>query len=350
MLYVAGLATRAPERATKEGMMPQPKDARRGRAKPVPGVDTKKKVAPTRTRAKAADAKGATPRQTSAGTDASRGNSRKAKAVVATTGVTSGNVPRKRVAPPPASHAAEGKAKRPTPPRATPATTARAGAIAPAKHAASTMAPAPPRYSVVCISRTLGSFGEAIGQDVAATLGYRYADEEIIVRAADEAGVPPQVVERVEQRPRLIERILNAMKLLSVAGEMRVAAGSAPTRSAEYERLIEGVIRETASEGKAVIVAHGASVSLGNHPGALRVLVTASQGVRVGRLASESGASPAQARKAIDDSDEARRDYLRRFYGVREEHPTHYDVVLNTDMLTESQAVQLIVSAARAAT
>jgi hypothetical protein len=38
--------------------------------------------------------------------------------------------------------------------------------------------------------------------------------------------------------------------------------------------------------------------------------------------------------------------YLRRFYDVKDELPTQYDLVLNTDFLSADQAVQLIAFAA----
>ncbi|HXJ62921.1 MAG TPA: cytidylate kinase family protein, partial [Actinomycetota bacterium] len=50
--------------------------------------------------------------------------------------------------------------------------------------------------------------------------------------------------------------------------------------------------------------------------------------------------------KAVKDSDAARRDYLKRFYGVADESPTHYDLVLNTDKLAVDQAAELISVAA----
>jgi hypothetical protein len=46
------------------------------------------------------------------------------------------------------------------------------------------------------------------------------------------------------------------------------------------------------------------------------------------------------------NGDAAPRAYLRRFYSVREELPTHYDLVVNTDTFTVEQAAGLVVQAA----
>ena len=117
--------------------------------------------------------------------------------------------------------------------------------------------------------------------------------------------------------------------------------------SPAYEGLFEQVIRETANRGNVVIVGHGASIPVAGMGGLLRVLVTASPGVRAERLASEANLKAAEARKAITDSDRQRREYLLRFYDVRRELPTHYDLVVNTDVLALPVAAQLVVSAAK---
>ena len=38
---------------------------------------------------------------------------------------------------------------------------------------------------------------------------------------------------------------------------------------------------------------------------------------------------------------------MKRFYGVERELPTHYDIVVNTDVLTLHQASNVIIAAAR---
>ncbi len=198
---------------------------------------------------------------------------------------------------------------------------------------------------VISISRAMAAGGEEIGRDVAAQLGFRFADEEIVVQAAERAGVSPETIEKVERTPPLIQRILQYM------GSMPVEPSSylpAPAHlSPAYEALIEQVIRETAAQGNVVIVAHGASIPLAGAAGLLRVLVTGSQEARAARLAAAAGLGKGRAKKAIQDSDRERREYLQRFYNIRVELPTHYDIVLNTDVLSLSTATELITTAAK---
>src|SRR5205814_6269952 len=119
-----------------------------------------------------------------------------------------------------------------------------------------------------------------------------------------------------------------------------LAGGSSSYRAVPEEMrvLIRAAIHQVAQAGQAVIVAHAASMALAGVEGVLRVLVTASPEVRAKRLATVEGLVATAADAAIAASDLERRDYLRRFYGVKEEVPPHYDVVIDTVVLTAAQA------------
>ena len=79
--------------------------------------------------------------------------------------------------------------------------------------------------------------------------------------------------------------------------------------------------------------------------GVLRVLVTGSPETRATRVAKADSIDVKKASKAVADSDVRRAQYLRRFYGVVEERPTHYDLVLNSDTLSFELMSDLVVRA-----
>ena len=201
---------------------------------------------------------------------------------------------------------------------------------------------------LVCISRSLGAGGEEVGRRIAEAFGFRYADEEIIMRAAEQAGVSPETVAEAERTPGLIVRILESIGRNPIAPEAWAAQAVMVSELPQsYEGLIVRVIREIAAEGRAVIVAHGASIPLAGTPGLLRVLVTGSAATRATRLVREAGLSEAEAAKSVRQSDGERKDFLRRFYDVSEELPTHYDIVVNTDVVTPAQAAAAVAAAVR---
>jgi cytidylate kinase len=204
--------------------------------------------------------------------------------------------------------------------------------------------------TVVCISHAAGAGGEEVGRLVAERLGFLYVNEEIVARAAAKGGVDAADVADEERRKSLAARALNA--IAQGGGEAWALGAVGPLSSREeldsddIRSLIRETIEQTAARGKAVIVAHAASYAIGHRDGVLRVLVTASPETRAIRVAEAEGLDQAGAARAVKESDGGRADYLKRFYDVREESPTHYDVVLNTDALTVEQAAELISQAA----
>lgn len=199
----------------------------------------------------------------------------------------------------------------------------------------------------MCISHATGAGGEEVGRLVAERLDFLYVDDEIVVRAAATGGIGPDDVANEERRKSLVTRLLEAM----AAGSSELRLGI-PTRidevlsSDDIRALIRETIEQVAARGNAVIVAHAASFAVTRGPEALRVLVTASPNTRAARVGEAEGLDEAQAARAVKDSDAGRRDYLKRFYDVDEELPTHYDLVVNTDALSIEQAVELVSKAA----
>jgi Cytidylate kinase-like family len=185
---------------------------------------------------------------------------------------------------------------------------------------------------------------------VAEALGYRLVDEEIILRAAAGAGVDPGVVSDAERRQSFVNRMVEGLGSGGDAAVYALAgagAGTSPTSIApELRELIRSAIEETADAGGVVIVAHAASHALATRRDVLRVLVTASPEVRRARVASAENLTDKEAARAVEASDSARADYLKRFYGTRTESPTQYDLLVNTDRLSPADAVAAVRRAA----
>jgi hypothetical protein len=208
-------------------------------------------------------------------------------------------------------------------------------------------------HRVVCISASDGSRGEDVAPLVAGRLGFQLVNEQIVARAAEEAGVTAAVAADVEQRKSLVSRLLEEMPA-GAAGAAALGGGyvalpedGGPSADA-LRGLIRAAIEEIAARGDAVIMAHAASLALTGDDGALRVFVTASAGTRRDRLAEVRDLTSKKAEKLVARLDANRADYLKRFYQVGSELPTHFDLVVNTDRLGPEQAAEVIVQAARA--
>lgn len=192
-------------------------------------------------------------------------------------------------------------------------------------------------------------------------LGFPVVNEEIVVRAAAEAGVDRQSIASVEQRKSVLSKLLD--RVVQGAGstepdfvrssdgqiegstlgvQLSRSGGSRP--SEELRGLIRSAIDEFMAAGDVVILQHAASQSLAGRERVLRVLVTASVPTRSARLSESMQVDTKQADALVKKGDGNRADYLKRFYGIDHELPTHYDLVVNTDNLTPDQAAAAIAS------
>jgi cytidylate kinase len=201
---------------------------------------------------------------------------------------------------------------------------------------------------VICVSSNDGAEAFSTATEVAEQLGWRLVDEDIVSRAAVEAGVHRDVVADVERRKSVVERLLENLSTAgaSMAYAPTLAEALSTPRSDDLRGLIRSVIEEVADQGRAVIVAHAASLALREREGVLRVMITASPQTRARRIASTLEVDESEATRMLERSEAGRADYVKRFYGVAQESPEHYDLVINTDRLTASQAAALILHAA----
>lgn len=188
---------------------------------------------------------------------------------------------------------------------------------------------------------------------VADSLSYRLVDEEIVQQAAESNGVSVEELADAERRTKVIDRLVRTVAiagggagLMSVgAGPIELSGGSDPK---SLRALIQKSIHETAERGDVVIVSHAASYALAGRDDVLRVLVTASPETRTDRAAQEGSLDAKKAAKAVAEGDADRAAYLKRFYSVGDELPTHYDLALNSDSLSVELMSDLVVRAASA--
>jgi cytidylate kinase len=202
---------------------------------------------------------------------------------------------------------------------------------------------------VVTLSHATGAGGDTIGRSVAQQLDFRYLDEEIIELAAQKEGLDVAVVADAERRKSFLERLFAGLAEpdASIASVVMLTPEVVMTRGESVRPVIVEAIHAVAGRGQAVIVSHAASIPLAGRPDVLRVLVTASADTRAQRVVRDGRSEASDAARFIRDNDAGRADYFRRFYGIDRELSTHYDLVINTDVLSAEEAADIVVAAAR---
>lgn len=203
-------------------------------------------------------------------------------------------------------------------------------------------------YRAVALSQVDGTGGEAIGLDVAQRLGFGYLNEGIVAQVANEHGVGTAAVAEAERRKSLFDRMIEAAGRGALDGATIVAYPNLFDETDTLLSLIRDTVRDAAGRGKVVLVAHAACYACADLSDVLRVSITAPPAIRVAQIAEAQGIDEKEAAKLVKKSDAGRSSYLKRVHGVSKESTNDYDLVINTERITPSEAVDLIVGLVQA--
>jgi len=176
---------------------------------------------------------------------------------------------------------------------------------------------------IVAISETAGSLGTEIGRTVAATLGYEFADREIISKVAERFGEGVMdLTHATEERPTLWERFTETQR--------------------RYMAYVEAMVLEMAARDNVVLVGRASTVILKRIPQTLRVRINAPESIRAQRIQQQHGFTPEAALDYVRQADRERAARVRFFYHVDWDDPLLYDLVINTEWLSVDGADRLI--------
>jgi cytidylate kinase len=204
---------------------------------------------------------------------------------------------------------------------------------------------------LITVSRQFGAGGSEVARQVAAALGWRVVDNELLEAVAARAGLTPEhVAQREERCLTFVERLARTL----AAGSPDIfpppdTAGSAvDLPEAELVRITEVVVREIAAQDRVVMVGRAAAAVLARQTDALHVKLIAPRPFRIQIAAARLGCTPAQAAAMVDDTDKMRARYSREYYRRDWNDPINYHMVLNTGVLGFDGATEVVVGRARA--
>lgn len=203
---------------------------------------------------------------------------------------------------------------------------------------------------IITISRQYGAGGSEVARRVAAALGWRVVDNELVEEVAARAGLPASdVAEREERVPSFAERL--ARTLAASTPELFTApvpGGTVPKfQEADLVRITETVVAEVAARGRAVLVGRAAPAVLAQEEDSLHVKLVAPRPYRIQAAAQRLGVDPGKAAEILDETDTMRERYLRQFYRRNWNDPVNYHMVLNTGALGHDGVTEIIVGEAR---
>jgi cytidylate kinase len=190
--------------------------------------------------------------------------------------------------------------------------------------------------SILTIAHLTGSGGPEIGMAVAAELGYRFVDREMLSQAALKYGVVEDKLTQVDEtKPSLFERF--------------------DVETRQYITILQSGLLDTAEEDNVVINSRGGQILLRGITHALRVRVIAPFDLRVKRVMQKMGGQmgePVDFRttaEMVRRSDQEKYGRIRYLYDLDWGDPSLYDLVINTERITVEAAVDTVVRLMRRA-
>ncbi|MGH7559730.1 MAG: AAA family ATPase [Gemmatimonadales bacterium] len=203
---------------------------------------------------------------------------------------------------------------------------------------------------LITISRQFGAGGAEVARRVAAELGWRVVDNELLDRIAERAGLPPEeVADREETAPGFIERLARALAR-SAPETFPPTAEEPPPEPAESHlvRVTETVVAEMAAESRVVLVGRAGAAVLGRSQDVLHVKVVAPLRYRIEEVARRGDTDLKGAEHLIRESDGNRVRYHKQYYQRDWNDASNYHMVLNTEALGLDGVTGLIVGRAKA--
>jgi len=187
--------------------------------------------------------------------------------------------------------------------------------------------------------------GLYIGRQVAKRLSIPCLDQEILAGAARHLRQDEQLLAGRD------ERVLSfGQKLLAAfsAGSPETEYAPPPFPFPEDEELFAAekmfILDETNRSG-GVIIGHGGSSILKDHPGVVRIFCHAPLPFRINRLMTLYNLTDEKtARRAIEEQSRSRERYLRAITGRDWKDVDQYDLCINTSTCTLNAAVEIIMT------
>ena len=197
--------------------------------------------------------------------------------------------------------------------------------------------PAAAQRPIVTVAAEHGAAGDLVAPRVADALGVPFLDRVLPASLA--------TASMESERPSgLVGSLARASSIL--AGEpverMDLNEGHMRADLAEF-------LARTSTDG-GVVLGRGGVLVLADAPTALHVLLTGNRQGRVERVAERERIDSDEADRRVRAHDRARREYVRRAFGVDPDDRALYHLIVDTVALGVDATVELVLTASRART
>ena len=191
------------------------------------------------------------------------------------------------------------------------------------------------KYFSIALSREAGTRGPVVSRAVAARLGWKVYDHELLELVANELHVRAKLLEDVDERH------------VTWLQECVEAFAAVPAvRESKYVRHLIETMLSLATRGNCIFVGRGAPFVL-PPSSTLRVRLVAPLADRISAVCHDQNVPRDKALRFINETDAERSKFVRLHFLCDTAEPHHYDLFLNTSEFSVDDCADLIVEAAR---
>ena len=201
--------------------------------------------------------------------------------------------------------------------------------------------------TVITISRQIGSGGAEVGQIVAARMGLRYVDREILRQAADVLGLEETELSEREERIQTFWEKLGYGLSYGAPDWTFVPPPLLPIPDEEVRHVENDIIRSVAARENCVIVGRGGFHILEKHPCLVSVLLHAPVEFRIRRVMEiYNVGSYEKGKPMVEASDRDRRAFIFSISGADWMCARNHQLCIDSSSLPLEDVADLIVTMA----
>ncbi len=190
--------------------------------------------------------------------------------------------------------------------------------------------------NVITVEREYGSHGAEFAHDLAARLGWRLLDSELVAGAARVAGVDPRLAAKFDER---LDPWYYRYGKIFWQDPVYVPAASGEEMKLDSEHmltLVKQQILNAAKEGNCVLVGRGSACALAGKPGCFHIFVYATSGAKKEWFARAFPHRAQHAEQDLEAFDRRRAAVIRKFYQQEWCSSLLYHMLLNSAIGTEA--------------
>lgn len=194
---------------------------------------------------------------------------------------------------------------------------------------------------IYTIGREFGSGGREVGEKLAAKLGIKLYDKELLQQAAKDSGFCEEIFENHDEKPTNSFLYSLVMDTYSVSGYSAAPFLDMPLNHKVFLAQFE-TIKKIAEKESCVIVGRCADYALSDNPDCINIFIHADLDVRIKNVSRNLNITENKTRDIINKTDKQRASYYNYYTSKKWGDSKSYNLSLDAGKLGTDNCVEMI--------